>query len=126
VRERKKVPGFFSDEVDGNVITEFCALRAKSYAFNVYTGEDKDGVEKIKAKGIRQHVVKNHMTLEDHKKCLFGEVGLELYRDNVSIRSFNHQLMTIKTNKLTYNSYDKRVVLDDKIHTLAHGHYSIE
>ncbi|XP_060878133.1 uncharacterized protein LOC132950630 [Metopolophium dirhodum] len=46
---------------------------------------------------------------------------------NVSIRSFNHQLMTIKTKKLTYNSYDdKRVVLEDKIHTLAHGHYSIE
>ncbi|XP_025191579.1 uncharacterized protein LOC112591862, partial [Melanaphis sacchari] len=80
----------------------------------------------IKAKGIRAHVVKNHMTLEDHRKCLFGEVGLELYKENVSIRSFKHQLMTIKTRKLTYNSYDdKRVVLDDKIHTLAHGHYSL-
>jgi len=67
------------------------------------------------------------MTLEDHRKCLFGEEGVELYRDNVSIRSFNHQLMTIKTKKLTYNSYDdKRVVLGDKIITLAHGHYSIE
>jgi len=67
------------------------------------------------------------MTLEDHKKCLFGEVGVELYRENVSIRSFNHQLMTISTRKLTYNSFDdKRVVLDDKIHTLAHGHYSLE
>jgi len=38
VADRKKSPGFFSDEVDGNVVTEFCALRAKSYAFNVYTG----------------------------------------------------------------------------------------
>jgi len=35
--------------------------------------------------------------------------------------------MPIKTRKLTYNKYDdKRVVLEDKIHTLAHGHYSIE
>ncbi|KAL4153079.1 hypothetical protein QTP88_000912 [Uroleucon formosanum] len=128
VSDRKKSPGFFSDEVDGNIVTEFCALRAKSYAFNIYPGEDdRVGGERIKAKGIRAHVVKNHMTLEDHRKCLFGEDGLELYRENVSIRSFNHQLMTIKTKKLTYNSYDdKRVVLEDKINTLAHGHYSIE
>ncbi|XP_029342040.1 uncharacterized protein LOC115033511 [Acyrthosiphon pisum] len=129
VATRKKEPGLFSDEVDANIITEFCALRAKSYAFNVYTGpEDRvGGGAKIKAKGIRSHVVKNHMTLEDHRKCLFGEEGVELYRDNVSIRSFNHQLVTLKTKKLTYNSYDdKRVVLEDKINTLAHGHYSIE
>lgn len=67
------------------------------------------------------------MTLEDYRKCLFGEEGVELYKENVSIRSFKHKLMTIKTNKLTYNRYDnKRVVLEDKIHTLAHGHYSIE
>ncbi|KAF0721301.1 Uncharacterized protein FWK35_00023996, partial [Aphis craccivora] len=96
VRERKKSPGYFSDEVDGNAITEFCALRAKSYAFNVYTGpEDRVGRENIKAKGIRQHVVKNHMTLEDHRKCLFDEDGVEAYRENVSIRSFKHQLMTM-------------------------------
>eukprot|EP00102_Acyrthosiphon_pisum_P011137 XP_008179749.2 PREDICTED: uncharacterized protein LOC100570950 [Acyrthosiphon pisum] len=128
VAERKKTPGFFSDDVDGDIITEFCALRAKSYAYNKYAVEGRvGGGENIKAKGIRAHVVKNHMTLEDHRKCLFGEVGLELNRDNVSIRSFNHQLMTIKTRKLTYNSYDdKRVVLEDKINTLAHGHYSIE
>ncbi|XP_050062454.1 uncharacterized protein LOC126552021 [Aphis gossypii] len=128
VAERKKSPGYFSDEVDGNVITEFCALRAKSYAFNVYAGaEDRVGGEKIKAKGIRAHVVKNHMTMEDHRKCLFGEAGVEAYKENVSIRSFNHQLVTIKTRKLTYNNYDdKRVVLEDKINTLAHGHYSIE
>jgi len=119
VAERKKIPGFFSDEVDGNIITEFCALRAKPYAFNVYAGpEDSlegEGGEKIKAKGIRSHVVKNHMTLEYHRKCLFGEEGVELYRDNVSIRSFNHQLVTLKTKKLTYNS--KRMVLEDKINS---------
>lgn len=63
--ERKKVPGYFSDKTDGKTMTEFVALRAKSYAYSL------DGKYKIKAKGIRGHVVKNHMTLEDHKKC-FG------------------------------------------------------
>jgi len=131
------VPGFFSDEVKGHTMTEFCALRAKSYAYNIYAGEedvvrdkddkDKVGGETIKAKGVRQHVVKNHMTLAEHKRCLFDEGGVETYQENVSIRSFKHQIMTIKTKKLTYNNYDdKRVILIDKIHTLAHGHYSIE
>jgi len=128
IADRKKTPGYSSDEVDGNVITEFCALRAKSYAFNTHAGEDNvEGGEKIKAKGIRSHVVFNHMTLEDHRKCLFEETGMEVYKNNVSIRSFKHQLMTLKTMKLTYNNYDdKRVVLDDKIHTLAHGHNKIK
>ncbi|XP_050065112.1 uncharacterized protein LOC126554040 [Aphis gossypii] len=126
---RKKVPGFFSDESKGDIISEFCALRAKSYAYKIHSSNTSDtaGRESIKAKGVRRHVVKNHMTLEDHRKCLFGEAGVKAYQENVSIRSFKHKLLTIKTNKLTYNSYDdKRVVLDDKINTLAHGHYCIE
>jgi len=72
------------------------------------------GKEKIRAKGIRSHVVKNHITFDDHKKCLFGEAGVEAYKENVSIRSFKHHLMTIKTKKLRYNSYDdKRVLIGD-------------
>jgi len=122
ISERKKIPGRFSDETDGLIMTEFCALRAKSYAYIL------NGKEKIKAKGIRKHVVKNHMTFSDHKKCLFdeNEEGKNK-RENVSIRSFKHQLMTIKSNKLTFNNFDdKRVILEDKIHTLAQGHYRIE
>lgn len=91
VNSKKKFP----DETDGRLIREYIALRAKAYAFEM------DNVEKIKAKGIRSHVVKNHnTTFEDHKKCLFGE-KMEAYRGNVSIRSFKHQLHTIKSNKIT-------------------------
>ena len=118
---KKKVSGYFSDETDGRTMSEFIALRAKSYAYIL------EGTEKIKAKGIRGHVVKNHMTFNDHKKCLFGDSALNLYTVNVSIRSFKHNIKTISSNKLTYNNFDdKRVILDDKIHTLAHGHFCIE
>ncbi|KAF0705208.1 Uncharacterized protein FWK35_00030520, partial [Aphis craccivora] len=118
---KEKIPGLFSDETDGRIMREFCALRAKSYS---YILEDK---EKIKSKGIRGHVVRNHMTFQDHKRCLFGDASLEVTTSNVSIRSFKHKLKTIKSNKLTYNSFnDKRVILEDNVHTLAHGHYSIE
>ncbi|XP_022180197.1 uncharacterized protein LOC111040572 [Myzus persicae] len=119
IAERKKIPGLFSDETDGCIIREFIALRAKSYAYIL------DDEEKIKAKGIRGHVIKNHMTFENHKKCLFGDTDLDFYHQNFSIRSFKHQLNTIKMNKLTYNSFDdKRVIMEDIVHTLAHGHYS--
>ena len=119
--ERKKIPGLFSDESDGRTITEFCALRAKAYAYKI------DGVEKIKAKGIRGHVVKNHMTFDDHKKCLFDDKNLDRHRRNVSIRSFHHQLKTIVTDKLTYNNYDdKRITLEDKINTMAYGHHLLK
>ena len=121
IPDRKKIPGLFSDETNGLVMTEFCALRAKSYAYKL------NGTEKIKAKGICGHVVKNHMTFNDHKKCLFGDSDLDVYRQNVSIRSFKHQLKTIVSKKLTYNNFDdKRVILEDKIHTMAHGHFKID
>jgi len=41
------------------------------------------------------------------------------YRVNMSIRSFKHQVKTIKSLKMTLNRFDdKRVVGEDRIHTL--------
>lgn len=125
IPDRKKIPGFFSDETDGETMTEFISLRAKAYAYKI------NGKGKIKAKGIKSHVVKNHMTFDDHKRCLFyedydEEDGFTPYRENISIRSYIHQIFTIKSNKLSFNRQDdKRVVLKDQIQTLAHGHYCI-
>lgn len=120
IAERKKIPGLFSDETKSAIMTDFCALRAKSYSFILA------GKEKIKAKGIIKHVVDNHMTFNNHKKCLFSVEEMDVDRENVSIRLFKHKLMTIKTNKLTLNNFDdKRVILEDKIHTLTHGHFRI-
>lgn len=146
--ERKKIPGTFTDETAGKYIWEFLALRSKSYAYNLA------GEENIKAKGIQGHVVKNHMTLDDHKKCLFwkgampktdeardkavkqankfettGSNSTEYtpFRVNKCLRSFKHQMKTISTVKLALNRHDdKRFVMSDNIHTLAHGHYKIE
>jgi len=121
ISERKKIPGLFFDETKGEVMTHFYALRAKSYSYKL------NGKEKIRAKGIRGHVVKNHMNFNDHYRCLFGDTTLDTKTENVSIRSFKHELKTIKSIKSTYNSIDdKRVILEDKEHTLAHGHYLIQ
>ena len=58
----KKVIGMFKDEV----IDEFVGLRVKLYLFKMFEGE-----ETKKCKGIKKSVVKNTITHEDYKECLF-------------------------------------------------------
>lgn len=66
------------------------------------------------------------MTFEDHRKCLYGE-HFDVTRENVSTRSYKHEVKTIKTCKLSYNRFDdKRFILDYQINTLAHSHNRIK
>ena len=58
----KKLIGKFKDELDGMVMTEFCASRAKIYAF-----KDDDGKEKKKANDAKKCVIKNGLTFDDFK-----------------------------------------------------------
>ncbi|XP_050437828.1 uncharacterized protein LOC126844028 isoform X2 [Adelges cooleyi] len=125
--ERKKVPGTFTDETGGDIIWEQIALRAKSYGYILM------GAEHIKAKGVAYHVIKNHMTFEDHKDCLFQGINgkdpnsFNPYRTMNSFRSYKHDIKSISTVKLALNrNDDKRVVLADRIHTLPYGHYKLE
>jgi len=195
VGTRARVPGLLKDEIEGRVMSEFIALRAKSYSYKIA------GREAIVAKGIRGRVVRNHLTFEDHRRCLFEvndvadgidsevvgddddeyyDVNYDFgggddeewkdremkrsallgfqsvikaihqnattttndnhsstiqlppyttytpYRVNMSIRSFKHEVKTIKSLKMMLNRFDdKRVVSEDRIHTLAYGHYKL-
>lgn len=90
--------------------------------------EDEDHVDDAKAVAqIQGRAVLRHI----HEEGTAANIPVKYptytpYRENVSIRSFNHELKTIKTMKLTLNWHDdKRVILPDRIHTLAHGHYKL-
>ena len=48
IGKNKKVIGKFKDELGGKIMTEFCALRAKAYAYKL-----DDDVEKKKEKGTK-------------------------------------------------------------------------
>lgn len=115
----KKVLGKFKDELSGEIIEEFVGLMSKMYAFKTMNND----VTK-KAKGVKKTCLKKNLTFEHYKKCLFEN---ETYYVKVkSIRSFKHQIFSISERKKALSSYDdKRIILQDGIHTLPYGHYSL-
>ena len=114
--KNKKVIGFFKDECGGVPITEFVGLKAKSYSF-----ETSDGKVEKKCKGVKKYVVKKHITHEDYKEALFS--GTTQYRTMNTIRSRGHEVGSEKINKTALSADDdKRIILEDGIHTLAYGY----
>ena len=112
----KKVIGLMKDEVGGKIITKFVGLRAKNYAFVCGRTENK------KCKGIKKCVTKNNITFEDYETCLSTNIN-QLRKMNV-FRSHLHDVYTEEVNKIALSANDdKWVILEDGIHTLAHGHF---
>ncbi|KAG7294835.1 hypothetical protein JYU34_022791 [Plutella xylostella] len=109
-----KIPGYFKDELGGEIISEFVGLRAKLYFIDTCKNSIK------KAKGIKKSVTKK-LQLNQYKKSLFKN---ESFRDDMFlIRSKNHQIFTQRVNKLILcRSDNKRQILEDKITTLPWGH----
>ena len=55
------------DELGGKIMTEFVALRAKTYAYRKIGKE----VEGKRCKGTKKCVVSEGLTFDDYKTCLF-------------------------------------------------------
>jgi len=108
----------FKDEAAGKQIEEFVGLRSKLYSYRM-AGEDHK-----KCKGVKKNVVKKTIRHDDYKDCLFTRRE-QLRKMNV-IRSYHHDIYTEEVNKVALSSDDdKRVILQDGVHTLAYGHYSL-
>ena len=75
IGKNKKVIGLFKDELGGKIMEEFCALRAKTYAYliNGYNDDDYNEEKMInkRAKGTKKCVIKHRLTFENYKDCLF-------------------------------------------------------
>ena len=66
----------------------------------------------------------NKMTHEDYKECLFGR-KYKLTKMNI-IHSCAHKIYAETINKVAVSSEnDKIIILEDGIHTLAHGHFKL-
>ena len=64
--KNKNVIGLMKDELGGRIITEFVALRPKTYSYMT-----DEFIEMKKAKGTKKCVIKKMLKFEDYKKCLF-------------------------------------------------------
>ena len=115
-RKNKKVPGMMKDEAGGKIIEEFVGLRAKLYSYKMFEGK-----EEKKCKGIKKSVIKSKISFDDYKDCLFSEKP-QMRKMNV-IRSHGHEIFSETVNKIALSvNDDKRIIMEDKISTLAFGY----
>jgi hypothetical protein len=114
--KNKKVIGKMKDETESIPVKEFVGLRAKMYSM-IYGDE-----EKRTAKGVSKSVIKSKLRHDMYKQCLFNK---ETQMESMTLfRSEKHEIYTVTLNKTTLSAFDdKRFILADGIHTLAHGHW---
>ena len=89
----KKVIGLMKDELGGDIITEFVALRPKSYSYIA-----NNFIEMKKAKGTKKCVIKKMLRFEDYKKFLFSNG--KVLKSQQRFKSENHEVYTENINKI--------------------------
>lgn len=122
-RHNKKIPGKFSDELNGEIITEVVGLRSKCYAVRTKISKKKNVLKK--AKGVKKNVLQNHISFDDYYNCIKDNC-VEL-RKQYSIRSKKHEVYTISMQKIALNPFDDKryIIKPEGIDTLAWGHYKL-
>ena len=111
----KKIIGMCKDELGGNIMTEFCALRAKVYAYLT-----EDGIEHKKDKGTKKCLVKRELMFKNYKDYLFNDITL--LKSQHRFRSDHHKVCAEEVNKIALSSNDdKRIQTYDKITTYPYG-----
>ena len=91
------------DELGGGIITEFGALRPKTYSY------------------MTDEFIEMKIKFEDYKKCLFdNELML---KSQQRFKSENHEVYTENINKIALSSNDdKRIVALDGITSYPYGY----
>ena len=115
-RKNKKVIGLIKDELGGGIITEFVALRPKTYSYMT-----DEFIEMKKAKGTKKCVIKKMLKFEGYKKCLFDNEPM--LKSQQRFKSENHEVHTENINKIALSSNDdKRMVALDRITSYPYGY----
>ncbi|CAB4033996.1 Hypothetical predicted protein, partial [Paramuricea clavata] len=116
----KKVIGMMKLETGAKQIEEFVGLRSKLYAYKMA----EDGGEEKKCKGVKKVVIKKEITFENYKEFLFS--GEKQWRGMNVFRSRLHKIYTERVVKVAlFANDDKRIIMEDGVHTLAIGHKSL-
>jgi hypothetical protein len=113
--EHKAELGYWKDELKGGKISEFCGLRSKTYAFLLSGSE---GVNS-KCKGVTK-AYKKKITFDNYVDCVkgFDQFRITQYQ----IRAKDHNLYTVRVNKLCFSSFDdKRYLFSCGVHSVPYG-----
>ena len=102
--KNKKVIGLMKDELGGKVVTEFVALRPKTYSYLT-----NDCKEDKKTKETKKCVVKRIIKFDDYKKCLLNDEVI--LKSQQRFKSKGHDVYTENINKIALSSNgDKRLI----------------
>ena len=120
IGKNKKVIGLFKDELGTKTIKEFCALRAKAYAYLI-----DDNSEKKKAKGTKKCVIKSQPIFENYTDSLLDDKII--LKSQQVFRSDHHNVYTVEINEIALSSNDdKRLQTFDRVTTYPYGTNAIK
>ena len=97
----KKVIGLMKEELGGKIMTEFVALRPKTY---LYLTDDCE--EDKKAKGTKKCVVKRRLKFNDYKDCLLN--NQIVLKSQQRFNNERHDVYTEDINKIALSSNDDK------------------
>ena len=116
IGKNKKAIGLMRDELGGEIITEFIALRPKTYSYLT----DNDKIDK-KAKVTKKCVIKKMIKFDDYKKWLLNDKVI--LKSQQRFISNKHDVYTEDVNKIALsNDDDKRIVSSNKITSYPYGY----
>ena len=116
IGKNKKVIGLMKDELGGEIIIEFIALRPKTYSFLT----DNDKIDK-KAKGTKKCIIKKMIKFDDYKKCLLNDKVI--LKSQQRFISNKHDVYTEDVNKIALSNDDgKRIISSNKITSYPYGY----
>ena len=116
IGKNKKVIGLMKDELGGEIITEFIALRPKTYPYLT----DNNKIDK-KAKGTKKCIIEKMIKFDDYKNCLLNDKVI--LKSQQRFISSKHDVYTKNVNKIALsNDDDKRIISADKITRYPYGY----
>ena len=111
----KKVLGLMKDELEGTIISEFVALRPKTYSYLT----DVDNNVK-KAKATKECVIKRILQFNDFKNCLCKNETILKFQQRFTNEAYC--VCTEEINKIALSSNDdKRLQTFGRITTYQYG-----
>ena len=97
----------------------FFGLEAKLYSYMMFEGKQEK-----RCKGVKNVVIKKNISFGNYKTGPFSRK--EQLRKMNAIRSHGHKINAEEVNKIALSANDdKRMIMRDRCHTLAYGHWRL-